>query len=380
MGAKLLAAIEALKKTPWVVLALLFASIVGGLAQFTNAFKGLADLVHPARADPRAELARLGVPFTPEAMATAAKNGDERVVGLLLNAGMPADVGMPKHLDDPVDDDSPLVAAAARQQDKAFDALVDAGGDFSRTNDAGWSAFDLAAMQGREEPVRHVLARHPGQAAIAHAFRAAAWGGRDGVTTARFLAPLVADLPRRASDSLAEIAGEKKRGVAPMVRLLVSLGANPRAIDDQGVAALHSAAAHGEIEFVQALLAAGAPIEMPGKCFYAQKEPSTALWCATDYGDRDATAFLLKAGANPNARGPEGTTPLVRAAERLESLATIDLLLAAGADPTVRTADGKTVLQRAREAQNPHSGDPAVEAAIFKRLAEASSAAARRRS
>ena len=30
MGARLLAAIEAMKKTPWVVLALLFASVVGG--------------------------------------------------------------------------------------------------------------------------------------------------------------------------------------------------------------------------------------------------------------------------------------------------------------------------------------------------------------
>lgn len=104
MGARLLAAIEALKKTPWVVLALLFASVVGGLAQFTNAFKGLAELVHPAKPDPRAELAKLGVPFTPAALAKAAADGDARAVGLLLDAGMRADAatGGP----------SPLVVAA----------------------------------------------------------------------------------------------------------------------------------------------------------------------------------------------------------------------------------------------------------------------------
>ena len=54
------------------------------------------------------------------------------------------------------------------------------------------------------------------------------------------------------------------------------------------------------------------------------------------YGDRHAVAKLLKAGADPNAQGQYGTTPLYTAAVQGEA-EIVELLLDAGADPNTES-------------------------------------------
>ncbi len=64
--------------------------------------------------------------------------------------------------------------------------------------------------------------------------------------------------------------------------------------------------------------------------------------------DLDAIRVLADAGADLDAAGGGGLTPLMRAVLRGDMVA-VEWILAAGADPDVRTGDGKAALDFARE-------------------------------
>lgn len=68
---------------------------------------------------------------------------------------------------------------------------------------------------------------------------------------------------------------------------------------------------------------------------------TTALAFATDFGQADAVTLLLEAGADPDARNGNGSTPTIGAAffGRPECLR---LLLEAGADPALADENGTT--------------------------------------
>ena len=68
---------------------------------------------------------------------------------------------------------------------------------------------------------------------------------------------------------------------------------------------------------------------------------TTALAFATDFGQTDAVTLLLEAGADPDARNGNGSTPTIGAAffGRPECLR---LLLDAGADPALADENGTT--------------------------------------
>lgn len=57
---------------------------------------------------------------------------------------------------------------------------------------------------------------------------------------------------------------------------------------------------------------------------------------------------LLKAGANPNAVGPDGNTPLMNAAGAGQ-ITNVRLLLEAGADPNMHDLARRTALSMARQ-------------------------------
>lgn len=100
------------------------------------------------------------------------------------------------------------------------------------------------------------------------------------------------------------------------------------------------AALMGQLDAANKLAARGARINKSGW---------TPLHYACSGPDEGVIAWLLKRGADINARSPNGSTPLMMAA-RYGSLDSPGLLIAAGADVNVRNEQGLQALDFARAA------------------------------
>lgn len=97
-----------------------------------------------------------------------------------------------------------------------------------------------------------------------------------------------------------------------------------------GETALMLAAIAGDFEASQQLVAKGAKVQFPGwsPIHYAASGPNTRL-----------VQWLLERGAQIDAESPNGTTPLMLAAQHAPE-ATVELLLKRGADPRKRNRRG----------------------------------------
>ena len=81
----------------------------------------------------------------------------------------------------------------------------------------------------------------------------------------------------------------------------------------------------------------------PPRRIVRKRPAGNAALRATEAGDVSALEKALAAGADPNARGRRGWTPLMHAADKGYKLL-VPPLLAAGAKPDLRAADGATAL------------------------------------
>lgn len=96
----------------------------------------------------------------------------------------------------------------------------------------------------------------------------------------------------------------------------------------------------------------GEPLEVPALGASAPaapvdpKELDKDLFAAAEKGDRQRLSELLLQGANPNAVGPYGNTPLHRAAD-YRQLECCEVLLSANADANKRNDGGHTPVERA---------------------------------
>ncbi len=129
----------------------------------------------------------------------------------------------------------------------------------------------------------------------------------------------------------------KNRGIrAAFVSLLSILGASALYADGRLTEAVKS----GDISAVRSLLKAGADSNE------ASPDGSTPLIWAADSANLEITDALLAAGANPNAVSRYRMTPLNIAAET-GSAAILERLLAAGADADGVSEEGQTALMTA---------------------------------
>jgi RNA polymerase sigma factor (sigma-70 family) len=118
------------------------------------------------------------------------------------------------------------------------------------------------------------------------------------------------------------------------------------------------AAQFGDVELVDLLVAAGAPVATECGCAGGE----SPLWAATVVGNEPVVDYLLGAGAPPDATAFAGATPLHVAAQRGHH-GIVRLLLRAGGDPDLRDGHGRTaadwaILEReARHAAGADDGD-----------------------
>jgi len=123
--------------------------------------------------------------------------------------------------------------------------------------------------------------------------------------------------------------------------LLKAPNLDVNALNDAGESALMMAALKGQADWSQKLIERGASIAKAGwsPIHYAATGPDTAV-----------VKLLLDKGAPIDARSPNGSTPLMMAAQ-YGAETSVELLLQRGADPRVRNERGLTAADFARLAK-----------------------------
>jgi ankyrin repeat protein len=166
-------------------------------------------------------------------------------------------------------------------------------------------------------------------------------------------------------DAGADVMARNRLGQTPLhklvaydnsdvVRLVARAGADIESRDDADyMTPLMAAANNGAEGNVDALIALHANVN-PEPARGIPYEGSGALHLACSRGYHDIVESLIEAGADVNARGSGGGTPLMAAAGRNhERIA--DLLLRRGADPSLKNAGGYTALGLAKGNSTAHS-------------------------
>lgn len=133
-------------------------------------------------------------------------------------------------------------------------------------------------------------------------------------------------------------------GDIAMMGLFLSRGADVNAVNAQGETALLHASWKGHLDAVRWLIEHGAQVNPSGKAW-------SALHYAAFAGHDKVLEYLLQQGALPDARSPNGSTPLMMAArEGRDKIATA--LLAAGADMSVTNDAGEDAVRWAMRNNN----------------------------
>lgn len=269
------------------------------------------------------------------------------------------------------DGNTPLMAAAKTGRIKLMQALIAQGAGVNSRNPRG-SAPLMFAVDGGIEAVALLLSKGAKVDAQAdNGMTALAWAvylKRPDIFQRLLAAGANSGLLSGNRQTLLHLAASS--GDAGLVRRLLDLGLSPAALDLANETALIKAAGHGhgavvrllagksplshwnadgetaltlaskkgDVEVVKALLDAGAPV--------SGKEGERAIAHAVEAKQGAMTRFLLKQGANVNARGFLDR-PLLSLAAWTNQPALALELLAHGADPKLKSKSGQTPLQMA---------------------------------
>jgi len=258
-------------------------------------------------ADARKKLAKEDVEFTPEIFLKKVFLGDEEIVALFLDAGMPVDT----------------------------------------SDEKGWSALHRAAQGDSEKTLAVILKAKPAlnvktKAGDTPLCRAAASGPAKNVS---LLIQAGADVNAVCSFQNTALHEAAHEGDAAKVSALLAAGARTEARNDKGETPLHLATSQETPAAAIALIRAKADVNAK------TKHGETPLHQATGWDKPAIVTALLEAGAEVDARNSSGHTALYDAAGT-ERVKIIPLLLAAGADPAARPRNGETPLKAAQTSGN----------------------------
>ncbi len=283
--------------------------------------------------------------LTGASLLAAVKRGDaDEVAALLAAGGVDPDVG---EKDEKRGTRPALVLAAELGHGEIVRALLAAGAAADARVAEGpppWdrTALMLAAEQGHLDPVRALLAGGADPEARDRDFdrggttalMLAAEHGQTQVLEA--LKDAGVRLDARSKEGMTALAHAAGAGRLEAVRRLITWGA------DVGIGrqeALVRAAGEGHRLVVGTLIAAGADVGV------FPRDGWSALTAAIHGGHEDTARFLLRAGADATEEGAETTPLAIAIAEHSQAL--VEVLLAAGADVNAAGADGMTPLMQA---------------------------------
>eukprot|EP00004_Rigifila_ramosa_P001874 TRINITY_DN11870_c0_g1_i3.p1 TRINITY_DN11870_c0_g1~~TRINITY_DN11870_c0_g1_i3.p1 ORF type:complete len:641 (+),score=132.90 TRINITY_DN11870_c0_g1_i3:204-1925(+) len=125
-----------------------------------------------------------------------------------------------------------------------------------------------------------------------------------------------------------------------LLRLLVGAGADLKAVNDEGAAAIHFAAVQGDTAAVEFLVASGIEIDQ------RTKDGTTPLLTCAKYAKPPIALvhYLLDSGADVDAQDQLGMTPLLYAAQESSKSDFLNVILAHGASVEKSDAIGQTAL------------------------------------
>ena len=234
---------------------------------------------------------------------------------------------------------TPLLCACEAGHETAVKALLAAGADPANVDGDGDTALCVAATHGHAATVALLLA-HPPPPPDASSSSS----------------PLASAIDRPGSGGRPPLVKAAAAGHAAVVVALLGAGADPKATDAYGGAALAWAARGGHAAAAEALLAMQAPLEQ------ADAAGTTALMLASERAHAEVVTLLLSRGAACDAADEAGFTALLlacavatppkksrssMAAAACPHDAVIARLLDAGSSPNVQDGIGRSPLMYA---------------------------------
>jgi ankyrin repeat protein len=231
--------------------------------------------------------------------------------------------------------DEPALTLAIRGQNRKITRqLLTAGADANASSSSGYKPLMEAARLGLSNIADDLLAAGANPKAKLDNGTSAADVAR------RFHFEKLASRLRRAGAPARDLP-------KPSIRLAALESASQRAASQSQtmLPPIIEAARRGDDELLRVVIAAGAKLETP------DPEGNSALHRAADGGHVEVIRILIRAGVDPDLRGKNQTTALMRAmaSSAEDSDRVVEELLAAGADPHLRDQLAAGVIHYAAE-------------------------------
>ncbi len=257
---------------------------------------------------------------------------------------------------------TPLMYAAEAGTVASLKALLDAGADVDARN--GFEITPLLLCATQEAKVRLLIAKGANVNARAKTGQNAlllAAGTPGTIAIVKLLLASGADPNKSdANPTSTPLIAAATANDAETFRLLLERGASVEG--PAGLFSMSIAAAHGNVDMVQLLLARAVPADVPGPPVMSRPVKHgdmgigslAPLHFAASTGSLATVKLLLDHKADPNRRDVRGMTPLMLAiGTDHQDPAVVRLLLDRGADPAIQSKDGETALDWARKFNQP---------------------------
>lgn len=265
-----------------------------------------------------------------------AEGGDEIIMTALIRSGGTVDLNVPTIRGGR----TPLHLAACGGKTAAAKALMLAGADVNVRDTKNDGPLHLAIMNGHAEIAEYLLVGGANPLVkgsyLAYPVHLAAHRGQDGVLRCLIQKGIDLDCLNAGGETPLQIAVREDH--ISTMKILLDGGADVNFLSSSGTA-LHSAAGNNKAGAIPALVEAGANIEARGT------RGITPLWRSAFRGSCAAMLSLLEMGADVKAKDDLDRTPL-HAACRQGDADAANLLLRWGADETAICSVGKTPSSR----------------------------------